>query len=371
MFRPQRNFQMLTTTTTTTITAAAAARAALGFAIIPLAFLQLACGEGPPPLLECAPHDGLHPICQFQNPEDLVALPGGWLLVSQMAKQDKPGSLLAFHPERDVQHRLWPGGRTGEAQNCAGPPDAGSFAPHGLDLSADGTRLLVVNHGGREAVEFFAVQLSPSAPPELVWSGCAEPPEQLDAFLNDVAALPDGGFVATKMMSANQLRGSLALILGRNSGEVLRWSPGVGWTKMPNSEGVAPNGVATSADGARIFFSEWGARRVVRVNSDGGERKSVALDFSPDNMSWSKGGALLVAGQVASALESTACFSVEQGACGIGSRVVRIEPQSLAVTPVLDHHPAKVAGAVSAALEHQRRIWLGTFAGDRLVWLEP
>ena len=49
--------------------------------------------------------------------------------------------------------------------DCPGPVDMKTFGPHGLDLSRTGGthRLLyAVNHGGREAVEVFTVDLSKS-----------------------------------------------------------------------------------------------------------------------------------------------------------------------------------------------------------------
>ena len=56
----------------------------------------------------------------------------------------------------------------------------------------------MVNHGKREAVEFFEL-LQHGGRCSLVWRGCALPPG--DPFLNDVAALRDGGFFVTHMFN--------------------------------------------------------------------------------------------------------------------------------------------------------------------------
>ena len=44
-----------------------------------------ACSSSVTPVLGCNAADGIEPICGFDNPEDIVAVPpDDWLLVSQM-----------------------------------------------------------------------------------------------------------------------------------------------------------------------------------------------------------------------------------------------------------------------------------------------
>jgi sugar lactone lactonase YvrE len=106
-----------------------------------------------------------------------------------------------------------------------------------------------VNHGGREAVELFEV--SAVGEVSLAWRGCALPPDQ--AILNDVVALPDGGFLATKMYSSSRTTpGILTLgraLLGMETGEVLEWQPGAGFREVPGTRGSIPNGIEVSDDG--------------------------------------------------------------------------------------------------------------------------
>ena len=128
--------------------------------------------------------------------------------------------------------------RAGSA--CPGPPEAEMFAPHGIDPSADGRSLLVVNHGGREAVEIFAIEHAAGAP-ALRWVDCVVMPD--DALMNDVAALPDppGGFVVTQMTDGSTL-GMLGLALGWSSGRV-KGLDGSGLSTVPS-------GVTTSQPSA-------------------------------------------------------------------------------------------------------------------------
>ena len=139
------------------------------------------CGSGSPPITDCDPGFGMTPDCRFQNPEDMAVSPDGErLIVSQMGQMDgsRPGNLALHQPGGDIDvlfptegiddDRSW-----GDA-SCP-PPDLPTYSPHGIDLvqRTDGRwMLLVVNHGGRESVEFFEV-LGAEAQTSLAWRGCA------------------------------------------------------------------------------------------------------------------------------------------------------------------------------------------------------
>lgn len=349
-----------------------------------LGLLVAGCG-GPPPLEDCLPRHGMTPICLFQAPEDLAVV-GGWLVASQMPTAKKPGSLVAFHPGTATYRSLFPpmgaalgtlppgstepAAATGEGAGSvddggcrAGrPPLIDEFAPHGLDVS--GTRLLVINHGRREAIEEFVLGADGTGL-TLQWTSCT--PLPADASANDVVALDDGGFAATKMVERPQWKGIAKLLLGMETGELLRYSPTTkAWEAVPNTRGRAPNGVEVDAEG-RFYVAEWSGRRIVRVAADGSGRESVELDFSPDNLAWSADGRLLVTGQRGSVLDVPACAAVEKGTCALPSVVVAIDPTGFKVYPILEDDPAVVLGAASIAVELDGNLWIGAFAGNRLV----
>lgn len=341
-----------------------------------LLLVVMGCGGNVQHVTGCEPGDGLVPVCGFQNPEDLAVAPGGgWLIVSQyprsLTSQETAGSLVAYRPAdaRKVPLPIVAAERLeGGAPGCEQPPDPAVFAPHGIDVV--GETLLVVNHGGREAIERFRVA-SRDGEPTLQWVGCVPLPD--DAMANDVIGLGGGDVLATRMMP----RGSnpitmLRVLMGWNTGEVLRWTPGAGWSPWPGSEASAPNGLEVDAEQGTLFVAAWGGQRLVRVDADGGERREVDLGFHPDNLTWAADGRLLVAGQGGAVAAIASCGDRNGGTCGMPVRVVAVDPDSLEVETWIDHDPARVAGAASVALEYGGEVWIGTFAGDRLVrWSAP
>ena len=353
-------------------------------AVCVLGIGSLACGEGAPPLVDCLPKRGLSPDCRFQAPEDLAVV-GRWLVVSQMPTSKAPGSLVAFHPETRRIRPLYPARAAALATlpdasrpedagpvvrddtadgGCAAgvPPPVSDFAPHGIDVLL--TRLLVVNNGRREAIEEFEISAEGGVP-VLTWKSCTPLPS--DASANDVVALSDGGFAATKMVERPQWLGIAKLLLGLNTGALLRYSPSTrSWETVPNSEGKAPNGVEVEADGT-FFIAEWTARRIVRIEPDGSDKQTIDLDFSPDNLAWSSRGQLLVAGQRLSVLDVARCSAIEQGTCALPSVVVSIDPSMMTVFPLVEDDPATAVGAASIAVELGGDLWIGAFSGDRLV----
>lgn len=318
------------------------------------------------PLYGCNAADGVTPICGFQNPEDLVSLADDWLLISQMRRSDAAGSLVAFRPSDGSRRVLWPNDETASTnatKAACEPPPPGQFGPHGIDLAQDGQTLLVVNHGGREAVERFRIGENADGP-TLAWEDCV--PFGDEVMLNDVASLPGGGFVVTEMVGSGTFA-ALGLVFGQNTGKVWHWTPEVGARPVPGSGARGPNGIAASADGTTLFIAEWGSSNLIRIGLDGGGRSSAALGFHPDNLSWTADGRILAGGQLVGPLEATSCFDVPEGGCSLGSAAAIIHPTTLLVERVWTQDPATVAGGISAALERGDTIWLGAYGGDRIA----
>jgi hypothetical protein len=354
-------------------------------AILAPALLVSGCSSEVATIHGCEASAGMVPICGFSNPEDLAPLPGGsWLVVSQISLRDGvPGSLVGFRVSDARRRRLYPVEPGGVnlsvaasapgwgSPECPGPPDAASFAPHGVDVTAhgpSGAALAVVNHGGRESIEFFEIGYAAGGP-ALGWRGCVPMPP--GTWPNDVAFLPDGGVVATSTMPPpggwDALWAGLRLMLGADSGSLFAWRAEEGWSQLEGSRGSGPNGVAVSPDGSEIFFGEWGSGRLVRLRPDGEPRRfSVELPHHPDNFSWSRDGRLLVTGQIGRLGEFLDCMEIEGGACAIPFSVVAVEPATLEIE-VLLRHDADAMGAASASVEVGGDLFIGAFAGDRIA----
>jgi hypothetical protein len=118
---------------------------------------------------------------------------------------------------------------------CPGPLDSSKAVLHGLSLrpvSAGRHTLYATNHGGRESIEVFDIDVR-GATPVATWIGCVVLPEGMAA--NSVAAFSDGTLVATVLM----LPGTAFedIFAGRNTGVVLMWTPGsTGFTRLDGTE---------------------------------------------------------------------------------------------------------------------------------------
>ncbi len=334
-----------------------------------------ACSSSVTPVLGCKAADGIEPICDFNNPEDIVAVPpDDWLLVSEMADPGgKPaGSIAAYQPGSGRNEVLFPVGEFDDVRDWGDadcpPPPIEQFASHGIDIEtrADGAQeLLVVNHGGRESVEFLRVERS-SEGLALRWRGCVEAPP--NTVFNDVVARRDGGFWATDMMPKNhQLWAMLtAAVFGADTGKVYRWMPNGGFAMEAGSAMPFPNGIEKGLDEDTLYVASFFGNEVRRLDLKRGEITGRASIEHPDNLTWSLDGKLLVGAHTDSTIEMMRCRKVPVGACGAAFEVVSIDPQSMAQFVILAHRGAPIGG-VSVALRIGDEVYLGSFAGDRIA----
>ncbi len=345
---------------------------------VALLFLVTSCSsDSPTPILDCVEKDDMAPDCRFQNPEDIVALPTGeQAIISQFGAMDgsKAGNIVRYTLDDASIETLFPRPhddvRDWGDPECT-PPDADAFAPHGIDLvQRDDGRwsLLVVNHGLRESIEFFEVQMKDDAA-TLHWRGCAEGPPP--SYFNDVVAKPDGSFYVTHMMPKDaQLSAMLrASLLGSDIGHVYRWRSDEGFTKVPGSDGPMPNGIEMSQDEKFLFINMYIAGEVRKLDLDSGEVVATTAAQGPDNSTWSQDGYLLVASHTDTLGESMACQALEAGACGFAYEIVKIDPADMSRETLIKHRGAPLGG-VTVATDTGDELLMGTFAGDRIVRLK-
>lgn len=339
--------------------------------------LLCGCVDESARITHCNAVDNKQPLCGWQSPEDMELLPDGkTLMVSEMEQNhgDVYGHLSLLHTEVNrrqvLAHSLVEGEERWGNESCSQPPGE-YLAPHGIHLSerADGRQqLLVVNHGEREAIEFYEL-LNSEAGYRIVWKGCAEAPT--GSFLNDVVALPGGGFVATHMfdkpdaqVGTMSWKEGLALI-GLNPGHLLHWQAGV-FNAVEGYSSDYPNGIQISADGRYLFINAWAASTVTKF--DWQARKVLAeVDvLHPDNSQWNRDGNLLIASHDFSLGDLRLCLRDGTQACPGKFSVVELNPQSMEIRQLLEQHGVPM-GAGTVVQEVGNSWYVGSFLGDRML----
>jgi hypothetical protein len=282
---------------------------------------------------------------------------------------------MLFDPAKKTFTRLTPTAdprKNWGDPTCPGPI-GDALRPHGISLlkRKDGAvQIFVVNHGGRESIEMFELKQS-SGTADLIWHGCVVSKE---AF-NDVAAEPEGGFIATHptalqppVTPGGQGKGAPAfdLFSGQPSGYVSRWIPGKGESELPGTRAGYPNGVLVSSDGRYMYFNAWTAKEVHKYDVQlGKETGMVKLDFMPDNLTWTKKGRMLAAGVKGARGD---CPAGSGTPCVQAFGVAEIDPATMKAETLFDSQgKGALIGGVSVALEVGDSIYIGAFQGDRLV----
>ena len=133
----------------------------------------------------CNPIGNVEFICGIRNVEDMAHLPGGPWIIGSSASD----SIYAINAETKEWYPMEitavEQSDSPEFVDCPGPRPATGNVSHGIGLRTTPDRddeLYVVNHGARESVEVFDVDLS-SGKPALVWKGCKIMPERRGAIL--------------------------------------------------------------------------------------------------------------------------------------------------------------------------------------------
>ncbi len=305
----------------------------------------------------CEPDGEVQFLCGPVSPEDLAPVPQSpWVIVSSMVNE---GPLYLADTRDHSSAVLFPTGTsrarhdTSTYPSCPGPVTS-QFRPHGLNLRVgndDTHTLYVVGHGAREAIEVFELDMG-GASPALTWVGCAVAPEALG--LNSVVALPEGGFAATSPRTR----------------DIWEWHTGTGWSLVPGSEDIGPNGLEISRDGQWFYVGGYGSQSLIRLSRDRTpvEMDAVEVGFHIDNVRWGPGDTLLAAGHLGRTREAIGeCISDRQ--CdGVTSRVARIDLRSFTAEEIVRYPSNDLLILGTVAIQIGQEIWVGGVAGgDRIA----
>jgi len=322
------------------------------------------------------------PICGTRRPEDMARIPNQpMLVVSEMGDPTDhrvAGSLSVLNIETKTFTRLYPLDRNNvKNYKTWGDPDCPQhaprvLAPHGIHLSLrkDGDlQLLAVNHGSREAIEYFQLNVK-NGKPSLDWRGCVIPKPA--TFMNNVVSLPDGGFIATQAFDYEAFSiGPLNIelikgLLGWNTGYVFEWHPKTGVKRVIGGDGRFVNGVALSEDGKSIYATYYMGHEVRRIDRSTGELLATSKIDSPDNLTWTDNGKLLVASHQGTLLDKLICLKTIDTACIFKFVVYQLDPDTLSAKEVISHKGLPM-GAVTVAKQVGEYLYLGSYAGNRVM----
>lgn len=326
----------------------------------------------------CGPADGAKFICGVTNVEDFAEVPGTpWLIGSDLAASGQQGFLYVFNTKEHSVTTVKPDEIAVQQDKatygaCPGAPDWKVFGPHGLDLTGNGQErtLYAVNHGGRESVEVFKMNLS-NGKPKFAWKGCVMAPPHF--WPDAVAALPDGGMIVTSLWDPADPHRLDKLKNGEPVGALDEWHHGKGWSEVPGSHGMSgPNGVIVSKDGHEVYVALWSGHAVARIDRGGSPQKQeVKTGFLTDNLRWGPDDStIFVGGQTAPVETVIGCFESKDVNCPkVTFQIDAMDPKTLKLTEVVKSGSYGGLGAGTGAVEVGNEIWVSTFRGDRIVLL--
>ncbi|CAH0310089.1 hypothetical protein [Rhodococcoides fascians] len=322
---------------------------------------------------DCAPSNGAEFICGVDNVEDFVRLPDGQLIGSDLAATGTQGHLFLFQTDRSV--------RTIEPQEIAVEPDPAYgacevpdwniFNPHGMgSVDIEGgraTKLYVVNHGGRDAVEIFDIDRSAEVP-TVTWTGCLVPPA--GAWPDDVAALPDGGMLVTSLWNPDDPDNLQKAVDGTPQGQLLKWTTTGQWSVLPGLDDISgPNGVITSPDGKMAYMAAWSGKQLVTIDLVSGAVDTENLDYTPDNLTWSAdGSAFYIGGTTANVEGALQCFTSTRTNCPeTGIRIDKYDPTSKSVQTLVQGSDFGQFGMATGAIDVGEELWVNSYRSDRVA----
>lgn len=327
---------------------------------------------------DCKPADGASFICGVTNVEDFAPVPGTkWVIGSDLAAKSHPqGYLYLFDTTKRTASAVEPSEISirwdkKTYPHCPGPYDVKTFGPHGLDLTRGGGMhrvLYAVNHGGRESVEVFDVDLT-GARPRFTWTGCVVAPPKF--WPDAVASLPDGGIVVTSLWDPTDPNRAKKLSAGQPVGALDAWHSGKGWSEVPGTENMSgPNGVIVSADGKEIYLCLWSGKQVARIDLRSSPPKvdTVSTGILTDNDRWSPDGkSIFVGGQDVTVKQAIGCFESSSVNCNVPFKIYRMDPATLKLTDEVKSGVYGVFGAGTGAIQVGNDLWVSSYRADRIA----
>jgi hypothetical protein len=224
------------------------------------------------------------------------------------------------------------------------------------------------NHGGRQSIEVFEIDVSGAAP-SATWVGCVLMPNGMEA--NSVAAFGDGALVATVLiLPGKTFEDAFA---GRNTGAVFLWTPGSpSFRMLAGTELPADNGIETSPDDKEFYVASTTLKRIVafsRSDSSKPLRFAQLAEFGPDNVRWTADNLLITAGMIDNEPACGGPPKTEAGIrCARGYVAATVDPKTMAVKELARGPATPAFTGTAIAMRVGSELWLGSFFADRLAY---
>ncbi len=308
----------------------------------------------------CTTIRGISFICGLTNVEDMLPVDGGKQIVAGSYKEGSAGLYLIDTATKTFKTvTLSIAAKPDPIYGCPSPPDLTKLSTHGLDVRpgpAGTATVYAVNHGGRESIEVFKLD---SRKGSAEWVGCVVTPAGTSP--NSVVGLRDGSIVFTKFLDTGDKNGIQTVLSGQVNGVVYHWVPGQGISEVPGSQFSGNNGLLASPDGKTLYINAYGTREIWKIPLSGkGERKSAKVQFNPDNLRWAPDGGIFVTGQ----------FLHPDNLAGPNDwAVAHLDPQTMFVKELLSAPGMKEFDNATTAVQTGNTLWLGTFRGDRVAYM--
>jgi sugar lactone lactonase YvrE len=309
----------------------------------------------------CPSSDGLHYICGPVASEDLARVPGtSWLIASGL-RTNVPGQLYRIDTRTGASEALAIAIRPDPAlaKGCPAPPDLTQLSTDGIGLR--GRRLYAANHGGRQAIEMFDVERHGRSL-RLTWVGCAPTPE--GTLANSVVPLPDGGIVISSFYDPRDKDAWERMGRGEPTGSLWEWHVGRGFRRLDVGAISGANGLELSRDARTLYVSAWSGHALLAIDRRTLKRRTITLDFMPDNLKLAADGTLFVAGQATTVGSIAACNGP---VCAQDWVIARIDPKSGAVTKLITRKGNATVSYACGALEVDGTLYITARADRRLI----
>ncbi|NLU95693.1 SMP-30/gluconolactonase/LRE family protein [Chitinophaga sp. Ak27] len=241
------------------------------------------------------------------------------------------------------------------------------FRPHGINCLQTGInqyRLFVINHGSKETIEVFDIDLR-SQDLQITWSKSIGLPTTV--WANGIVVSPDETVFVTSMYDPADKKFIDEFEKGEPTGQVWKWTSTQGWQTLNDKLLSGSNGIEISRDGQILYVSEWAKRRLWKFSLNKAVVDSyIQLDFLTDNLRWTEKGNLLLTGQKANPAILFKAHSLQHLVGGNQFSVAEINPVTFTANYLIDGGSRDFGwGTVAIAVGDE--IWVGSSLTNKIA----